>query len=171
MYNENDDTSSSLNEEEVGSDELLAADELRLPTGANILVRLHAVRAWLKRRYDESGLEVGTAALDLQEATRLADSETRPRRRSASNDFLIQRAQRDLVTAQRRLNAYEDACVLLEDCVAHTTVGERLLVEYYLSLEARLQEPDSPTDLPWLEAMQDVLHRVEQIGTPGEDEE
>jgi len=54
--------------EEVGSDELLAADELRLPAGASMLVRLHAMRAWLQRRHAESDLEVGQAALSLQMA-------------------------------------------------------------------------------------------------------
>lgn len=168
-HHNSDDLSSS--DDEVGSDELLTADNLRLPAEANVLVRVHAVRAWLDRRYEETGLEVGTAALHLQMATRTAESEARPRRRFAENGFLINYAQRDLVAAQRRLNAYDEARALLEDCVAHTTVGERVLVEYYLALEARLQSPMSPTDTPWIEAMQDVLHRVEQVGTPGEDEE
>ena len=38
-------------EEETGSDELLADDNLRLPERANVLVRVHAVRAWLDVRY------------------------------------------------------------------------------------------------------------------------
>lgn len=168
-YENNDDLSPS--EDEVGSDELLAADELRLPADANMLVRLHAIRAWLNRRRDEAALEVGAAALNMQTAARAAESEVRPRRRFAENSFMLDRAQRELVTAQRRLSAYEEVRELLEDCVAHTTVGDRLLVEYYLSLEERLQASDSPTDTPWLEAMQDVLQRVGQLGTPGEEEE
>lgn len=32
---------------EIGSDELLSDDNLRLPESANILVRIHALRAWL----------------------------------------------------------------------------------------------------------------------------
>lgn len=168
-YDNEDDFSSST--EEVGSDELLAADELRLPPDANVLVRLHAMRSWLNRRYQEAGLEVGQSALALQEAMQADESGLRPRRRAANNDFLVQRAQRDLTTAQRHLNAYDEARALLEECVAHTTVGDRLLVEYYLALEERLQAPLSPTDTPWIETMQDVLHRVEQVGTPNEDEE
>ena len=39
------------------------------------------------------------------------------------------------------------------------------------ALEGLIEAADSPADSPWLEAMQDVLHRVEQIGTPGEEEE
>lgn len=170
MHN-NDDMLPSDDEEEVGSDELLAADELRLPPGANILVRLHAMRAWLNRRYDESGLEVGMAALELQEVTRGVENEARPRRRFAQNDSAIQRAQRRLADTQERQHAYDEARALLEDCVAHTTTGDRLLVEYYLSLEEHVLSPDSPTSTPWLEAMQDVLHRVEQVGTPGEAED
>jgi hypothetical protein len=169
MNYENDDDFNAA--EEVGSDELLAADDLRLPADANVLVRLHALRAWLSRRSDESGLEVGAAALELQMAARAAESGTRPRRRSAENDLLSNPAQRELVAAQRRLSAYEEACALLEDYVAHTTVGDRLLVEYYLALEERLQSPDSPTDTPWIEAMQDVLHRVGQVGTSDEEDE
>jgi hypothetical protein len=171
MYNDDNDDILPSGDEEVGSDELLAADELRLPPGANILVRLHAMRAWLNRRYTESGQEVGLAALDLQETTRAAENEARPRRRLAQNDFAVQRAQRFLVSTQERQHAYDEARALLEDCVAHTTTGDRLLVEYYLSLEERVLSPNSPTSTPWLEAMQDVMHRVEQVGTPGEDEE
>lgn len=168
-YDKDNDLSSS--EEEVGSDELLAADDLRLPAEANILVRLHALRAWLGRRYKESGREVGNAALNLQDVARATEDLVRSRRRAAERELLLQSAQRNLVAAQRHQNAYDEAHALLEDSVAHTTIGDRLLVEYYLALEERLQAPDSPTDTPWIEAMQDVLHRVEQIGTPGEDEE
>lgn len=170
MYND-DEYDNSSSEEEIGSDELLSADELRLPAGANILVRLHALRAWLERRHKESELEVGAVALDLQEAMNALDDETRPRRRNSQNDLLIQRAQFALAQTQQRLSAYDEASTLLEDCVAHTTAGERLLVEYYLSLEGLIEAADSPADSPWLEAMQDVLHRVEQVGTPGEEEE
>ena len=42
-----DDTSE---DDEIGSDELLSDENLRLPEGANILVRLHAVRAWQRER-------------------------------------------------------------------------------------------------------------------------
>ena len=52
---------------EVGSDELLSDDDLRLPEEANPLVRLHAVRAWLTRRQKMANLEIGEAALKLQQ--------------------------------------------------------------------------------------------------------
>ena len=167
-YNHDNDLSAST--EEIGSDELLAADNLHLPAEANILVRLHAIRAWLSRRSAEMGMAVGNAALALQDTARARESLTRLRRREADRDAPIERAQRLLVAAQRRQSAYNEASALLEDCVAHTTIGDRLLVEYYLALEERLQAPDSPTDTPWIEGMQDVLHRVERVGTPGEDE-
>jgi hypothetical protein len=166
---DNNDNFSSA--EEIGSDELLAADNLRLPADANILVRLHAMRAWLNRRHDESGLAVGSAALHLQDVARATEQLTRSRRRGSEREALIQKAQRNLVAAQRRQNAYTEAHELLEDCVAHTTISDRLLVEYYLVLEEQLQAPDSPTDTPWIEAMQDVMYRVEQLGTPDEGEE
>jgi hypothetical protein len=168
-YDQEDDALSSA--DETGSDELLAADNLRLPADANILVRLHAMRAWLGRRYAESGLEVGSAALHMQEVDRATESLGRTRRHLAEREAQMQRAQRELATAQRRQRAYEEARELLEDYVAHTTLGDRLLVEYYLALEERLQAPDSPTDEPWIESMQDVMRRVEQVGTPDEDEE
>jgi len=168
-YDSDDEFPSST--EEIGSDELLADDDLRLPSDANILVRLHAMRAWLNRHYKEAGLKVGNAALNLQEVARASEGLTRSRRRAVESEALMQQAQRELVATQRRQIGYDEARSLLEDYVAHTTIGDRLLVEYYLALEERLQAPDSPTDTPWIEAMQDALHRVEQIGTPGEEEE
>ena len=44
MDNDDDFADTSI---EIGSDELLSDDDLRLPESANILVRTHAVRAWL----------------------------------------------------------------------------------------------------------------------------
>ena len=161
-----DDDNDELAAEDVpGSDELLASDDLRLPESANILVRLHALRVWLNRRYVETELEVGTAALDLQEAMREIESNPRPRR-SVQNNFLSERAQRYLSFAQQRLSAYDEARTLLEDCVAHTTTSERLLVEYYLSLEELVQAAGTPPDSPWLAAMAEIMHRVEQVGAP-----
>lgn len=155
----------------LGSDELLSSDELRLPASANMLVRLHAVRAWLSRRYGESELEIGAAALALQQAMSEPAFEARPRRRLAQSETaLVQQAQQMLTEAQQRLNAYEEASTLLEDCVAHTTTGERVLVEYYLALEELLQAADAPADAPWRDALAAVLHRIEQVGIPGEED-
>ncbi len=169
MYSNNDDDE-SVTSDEIGSDELLAADELRLPESASVLVRLHALRAWLNRRYEEATSGVGMAALDLQETMRELENETRTRRRAAQSELLVQGVQRRLASAQQSLSAYDEARLLLEDCVAHTTTGERLLVEYYLSLEELIQASQLPTTSPWLAAMVDVLRRVEQVGTPGDDE-
>src|SRR5438270_6230703 len=69
-------------DEEVGSDELLAHDDLQLPDSANILVRLHAVRAWLARRCDEATIAVGEATLALQRSMETPAEEQRPRRRA-----------------------------------------------------------------------------------------
>jgi hypothetical protein len=156
---------------EVGSDELLAADDLRLPEGASVLVRLHALRAWLHRRLTETTLEVGEAALAWQLAAQEQASASRLRRRSAPLSPAAQHAQRSLEQAQQRLSAYEEASSLLEDCVTHTTTGERLLVEYYLALEELLQASTKSEHSSWLEAMHAVAHRVEQVGTPAEGEE
>ena len=163
-------------DEEIGSDELLSDENLRLPESANILVRLHAVRAWLFRRHDEATMEVGEAALALQEAMQEEAVETRPRRRTHQIEAVqqqFQRAQKALAESQQRLSAYEEAQSILEDCIAHTS-GERVLVEYYLTLEDLVMQSQEKMDQtqdrsPWLDALSDVLHRIEHVGTPDEE--
>ena len=158
---------------EIGSDELLSDDNLRLPESANVLVRLHAVRAWLARRYDETSIEVGEAALELQLAMSPELQEARPRRRERQGQSdRVLRAQQTLLEAQERLQAYGEAQALLEDCVAHTN-GERVLVEYYLSLEELVQnsmQGDQAHHLPRLSALADVQQRIERVGAPNEEE-
>ncbi|HZS77112.1 MAG TPA: hypothetical protein VFA41_10915 [Ktedonobacteraceae bacterium] len=171
-----------FSEEETGSDELLAADDLRLPESADILVRLHAVRAWLERQRKEATLDVGRAALALQEAMESPVEELRPRRRAMregdSFTARLNAAQQALRKAQERLSAYEEAQSLLEDCVAHTS-GQRVLVEYYLTLEELLtgsgyalpsQETTPDTDSPWYDVMLEVMQRIEHVTTPQEEE-
>ena len=163
-------------DEEIGSDELLSDENLRLPESANILVRLHAVRAWLFRRHDEATMEVGEAALALQEVMQGDAVETRPRRRTHQIEAVqqqFQRAQKALAESQQRLSAYEEAQSILEDCIAHTS-GERVLVEYYLTLEDLVLQSQEKMDQaedrsPWLDALSDVLHRIEHVGTPDEE--
>lgn len=163
-------------DDELGSDELLSDENLRLPASSNILVRLHAVRAWLSRRCDEATIEVGEAALTLQEMMQEQAVETRPRRRMHRIEAVqeqFQRAQKALTESQQRLSAYEEAQSILEDCVAHTS-GERVLVEYYLTLEelvlqSQVQGDQAEDPSPWLDAMSDVLHRIEHVGTQDEE--
>jgi len=163
-------------DEEIGSDELLSDENLRLPESANILVRLHAVSAWLFRRHDEATMEVGEAALALQEAMQEEAVETRPRRRTHQIEAVqqqFQRAQKALAESQQRLSAYEEAQSILEDCIAHTS-GERVLVEYYLTLEDLVMQSQEKMDQtedrsPWLDALSDVLHRIEHVGTSDEE--
>src|SRR6266699_2651619 len=103
---------------ETGSDELLADDNLRLPESASILVRLHAIRAWFTRRYEETTLEVGEAALALQEMSMLAQPEMRLRRRERqSQEEKLAHLQQVLNETRQRLDAYEEAQSLLEDCI------------------------------------------------------
>jgi hypothetical protein len=169
-----DENASSDNE--IGSDELLSEENLRLPEGANTLVRLHAVRAWLSRRRDEASIEVGEAALALQEIMQEEAVETRPRRRSHQIEAVqqqFQRAQKELAESQQILSAYEEAQSILEDCIAHTG-GERVLVEYFLTLEElvlRSQERMEQTEdrSRWIDALSDVLHRIEQVGISNEE--
>ena len=190
--NFDDDSFDANDDAEIGSDELLSDDSLRLPEGANILVRVHAVRAWLSRRREEAVAAVGDAALVLQETMQLVqgpESRLRRRERLAQQEQL-DRIQQRLNETQARLHAYEEAQNLLEECIAHTS-GERVLVEYYLQLEelvlhilqedskAPLEISDAAEGLNTAEARQtdarlqalaDVQQRVERIGTPNEDE-
>jgi hypothetical protein len=166
---QNANLSSSDDEEPIlpaNSDDLLASDQLRLPADADILVRVHAVRSWLARRVRESELEIGQVALAQQ-----MQDQTPGRRRQAGRDPRADEFQHALIAAQRHVAAYEEARDLLEDCVAHTTISDRLLVEYYLTLEDRMQASLSPTDSPWIESMQDVLQRVSQVGFSDEEDE
>jgi hypothetical protein len=160
---------------EIGSDELLSDDNLRLPESANPLVRLHAIRAWLTRLQRETNIEIGDAALTLQHMLQQEPQEVRPRRRERQGYAgQIQRAQQVLTEAQERLSAYEEAQSLLEDCIAHTTSGERVLVEYYLTLDEMIQNRQQAGEAehsPWIQALADVQHRVERVGTPHEDAE
>lgn len=160
---------------EPGSDELLSDDNLRLPESANILVRIHAVRAWLTRRYEETSIEVGEAALALQEMMMQELQETRLRRRERQSlQEQLNHIQQVMTEAQQRLSAYEEAQSLLDECIAHTS-GERVLVEYYLALEDLVQDVTRANQpgqgqTPWLRALGDVQHRVEHVGAPNEEE-
>src|SRR5579863_6794814 len=135
--NFDDDTSDTPTE--IGSDELLSDDNLRLPDSANILVRIHAVRAWLSRRQQETRFEIGETALALQESMQEELHEAKLRRRERQiieeRKYALQDA---LAESQQRLNAYEEAQALLEESITHTS-GERALVEYYLALEELMQ--------------------------------
>src|SRR5579859_6411954 len=127
---------------EVGSDNLLSDDNLRLPDSANALVRLHAVRSWLRRLQREANIEIGEAALSLQQIA-VAKPQERPRRRERLGHMEhIQQAQQTFEKAQERLEAFEKAGELLEECISHTTSGERVLVEYYLAEEELIQDID-----------------------------
>ncbi|GCE20335.1 hypothetical protein [Dictyobacter kobayashii] len=159
--------------EEVGSDELLSDDNLRLPEEANPLVRLHAVRAWLKRRETETHIDMGNAALTLQELQLSAG--TAPLRRRAYQEQMerLQSAQNAFQRTQEYLATYEEAEEMLEDCVNHTTVGERLLVEYYLQIDELIQtslQENNQAQTPRIEALLDVQSRIERVGATYEED-
>jgi hypothetical protein len=160
---DNQDLPSPNDNEEIGSDELLSGDNLRLPESANILVRLHALRAWLARRHHEATIAVGEAALHLQQVMQEDVQETGIRRlhRRMHGTETGQQLQR----AQQTLAAYEEAQSILEDYVAHTS-GVRVLVEYYLALEELLlQNQVHPGEhSPWSDALAEVLRRIEHVG-------
>jgi predicted nuclease with TOPRIM domain len=161
---------------EIGSDELLSDDHLRLPETASMLVRLHALRAWLTRRMRDTELEIGNAALRLQESMQEDPQEAHPRRRERERlQAQMQQLQQTLQQAQQSLDAYEEAQSLLEESVAHTTTGERVLVEYFLTLEELLQDipQDHATNAPGSprrKALMDVLNRIEHVSSSAEEE-
>src|SRR5437016_406965 len=160
MDNDDDFAGTSI---EIGSDELLSDDDLRLPESASILVRTHAVRAWLARRHEESAIEVGEAALALQQVMMQEPQETRLRRRERQNlQWQLDQQQQLLKEAQQRL----------EGCITHTS-GERVLVEYYLALENlvhSITQANQSEQSPRLQALFDVQHRVEHVGAPNEED-
>lgn len=163
-----DETSDSPTE--AGSDELLSDDNLRLPDSANILVRIHAVRAWLARRQQETRMEIGETALALQESMQedLHGAKLRRRERQLFEErkYALQDA---LAEHQQRLAAYEEAQALLEENVIHTS-GERTLVEYYLALE-ELMQGNEDEQSPRIQTFSSVQHRVEHVGAPGEEDD
>ncbi len=176
-FNERD-TSDEVSE--IGSDELLSDENLRLPESAHMLVRIYAVEAWLARRIEETKLEVGEAALALQHAamqTASAPGTVMRRREREAQTQKTLHFQQALNASQVRLLAYEAAETMLQEALAHAS-GERVLVEFYLSLENLVQE-ESQREVPAsatanishrLAAFGDVQQRVERVGIPYEDE-
>jgi hypothetical protein len=168
----------SQEQAETGSDELLSADNLRLPDNANPLVRLHAIRAWLTRRQKETRLHMGMIALDLQQLQQEDQGRHKPRplrrRELQARQDRLQSAQERFQSTQQLLSVYEEAERLLEDCVNHTTISVRLLVEYYLTIEQLTQEAAQEhgegEQSPRLAALSDVLHRIEQVSAPHEED-
>ncbi|GCF07641.1 hypothetical protein [Dictyobacter arantiisoli] len=159
--------------EETGSDNLLSDDDLRLPEDANPLVRLHAVRAWLKRQQAETKLALGVAALEIQEIEQAPETVPLRRRAQQEKQERIQRIQATFQSHQESLDAYEEASEWLEDCVNHTTVSERLLVEYYLQIEDVVRtalEDNSLQATPRIEALLNVQQRVERVAATYEED-
>src|SRR5260370_22399555 len=117
---DNQDLPSTNDDEEIGNDELLSGDNLSLPESANILVRLHALRAWLVRRHHEASVAVGEAALPLQQIIQedvqeTGESRLHRRMHGAETGQRLQRATQTLAAAQQCLGAYEEAQSILED--------------------------------------------------------
>jgi len=171
MYDDNDENA-QVDKTTTGSDELLSDDELRLPESAHTLVRVHAVQAWLSRRVREATLAMGEAALTLQAAAAQAEEEgdrfTRRRERERREEQL-QRYQQRIEQEQARIETYEEAQELLQEYVDHAG-GERVLVEFYLALEALAEQETRAAALPSprLNALAEVQHRVERVGIPYE---
>jgi hypothetical protein len=102
-------------------------------------------------------------------------------RRRAYQDYAerLQHYQHIFAQAQERLSTYEEAEALLEETVNHVTIGERLLVEYYLEIESKIQddvqaqgvlEASQAQQTPRLQALLDILQRIERVGATYEEE-
>jgi hypothetical protein len=171
MYKEENDETDENSPLETGSDNALADDDLRLPEGANVLVRLHALRAWLERKIVENEQDIGFAALALQEVMKEGENEPRQRRRFTGGSSRQEQVMQDITHAQERQSALAEAHTLLEDIVAHTTTAERVLVEYFLSLEELVQSAqDTAAGNRWLATMSEVMGRVEQVSISTEED-
>ncbi|GHO67135.1 hypothetical protein KSC_060270 [Ktedonobacter sp. SOSP1-52] len=163
---------------ETGSDDLLSEDDLRLPEGANVLVRVHAVRAWLTRRRQDADLAIGQVALALQMLMQDEPESSRPRRRRVQQTDPYTRVlelQQELQAAQDHLQAYTEAEELFEDYLTHTTSSDRVLVEYYLAIENLcLELTEAPQEAEGSQAIrqqvfEEVLHRLERVTAPETD--
>src|SRR5260370_40048079 len=131
-----DDDTISEEVTEAGSAEFLSDDNLSLPTAANPLVRLHAVLAWFTRRQKVTNIEIGEAALELQELQQDESGSARLRRRELQvRQEQMQYLQQRFQQAQERLEIYGTAESLLKERLDQTTVGGRLLVDSYFMLE------------------------------------
>ena len=130
--------------------------------------------AWLTRRQKVTNLEIGEAALELQHLQQDEPGTARVRRRGLqARQGQMQSLQQRFQQAQQRLATYEQAETLLEECVDDTTVGERLLVEYYLTLEELVQDSLQAGESESSARMQvlfDVQQRVERMSISEEDE-
>lgn len=85
----------------------------------------------------------------------------------------LQSAQNAFQSAQEYLVAYEEAENMLEECVNHTTVGERLLVEYYLEIDNLIQtslQESNQEQTPRIEALFEVQSRIERVGATYEED-
>lgn len=156
---------------ETGSDELLSDDNLRLPDSASPLVRVHAVRSWLARRQKETTIEIGESALALQDTQQevMSHMDRLRRREQQLLNERIKQTQHAFQDAQQRLQSFEEAASMLEECIAHTTSSERALVEYYLSLDMLLQQEETNTSSIHYKTLSEVQHRIEQVGAPNEE--
>lgn len=163
---------------ETGSDDLLSEDGLRLPEGANILVRVHAVRAWLTRRKQDADLAIGQVALALQMLMQDEPESSRPRRRRVQQTDPYTRVlelQQELQAAQDRLQAYTEAEELFEDYLTHNTSSDRVLVEYYLAIENLcFEQTQAPQEAEGNQVIrqqifEEVLHRLERVTAPESD--
>lgn len=167
---DNSDENAHVDKMTTGSDELLAADDLRLPEGAHMLARVHAVQAWLSRRGREATLALGKAALALQAAQTEEESGRVMRRRERERrEELLLRYQEMIAREQAHIETYEEAQELLQEYIDHAG-GERVLVEFYLALEMLAQQEAhaAASSSPRLDALADVQHRVERVGIPYE---
>jgi hypothetical protein len=160
----------------------LASEQLEMPEGAPDAPRVAAVRAWLARKREAAGDEVG-ALLLRQRDERQEDlpAGRRPRRGATPYSTV------DLELAERQASIDEYALLAetLDDLVAHGGLA-RALVEFYLWLGGHLDEqvaasrvllaatqPDQLAVAAWNGRAQAVVAtrgRVERMMAPAADD-
>ena len=126
----------------------------------------------------ETKIEMGEAALEQQDIQAVLEQGHMRRRAYQEYAERLQHYQHIFTQAQERLSTYEEAEALLEETVNHVTVGERLLVEYYLEIENKIQddvqeqavlEAAKAHQTPRLQALLDIQQRIERVGASYEE--
>jgi hypothetical protein len=114
----------------------LAAEQFEMPEGAPDAPRVAAVRAWLARKREVAGDELGDLLLRQREERR-DDSPAGRRPRRGPTPYSA--VDLELAERQATIDEYALLAETLDDFVAHSGLA-RALVEFYLWLAGQLDE-------------------------------
>lgn len=113
----------------------LAAEALEMPEGAPDAPRVEAVRAWLLRKREAAGEDVGALLLRQREERHAEPPTGRRPRRGPEPPSAV---DRELAEQQAALDEYSLLLDALDETVEHAGPA-RALIEYYLWLAERLE--------------------------------